>query len=102
MQFTEMKYASLISLGCAKNLVDSETMVKQLLDMGYRMTEELPEAELIVVNTCGFLESAVQEAIEAILQAARAQDIRKMPHAGRRRMHGPKVWEKAPERTSRG
>ncbi|SPF40312.1 Ribosomal protein S12 methylthiotransferase RimO [Syntrophobacter sp. SbD1] len=66
-----MKYASLLSLGCAKNLVDSEQMVKQLLDLGYRMTEEAADAELIVVNTCGFLESAVQEAIETILEAAR-------------------------------
>jgi len=65
-----MKYASLISLGCSKNLVDSEEMVKQLLDAGYRMTEKAAEADLIVVNTCGFLESAVQEAIEAILEAA--------------------------------
>ncbi len=65
-----MKYASLISLGCAKNLVDSEAMVRQLLDLGYGMTEEAAEAELIVVNTCGFLESAVQEAIEAVLTAA--------------------------------
>ena len=65
-----MKYAALVSLGCAKNLVDSENMAKQLLDMGWQMTEVLPEAELIVVNTCGFLESAVQEAIGAILEAA--------------------------------
>src|SRR5271157_844472 len=65
-----MKYASLISLGCSKNLVDSEEMAKQLLDAGYRMTKEAAEADLIVVNTCGFLESAVREAIEAILGAA--------------------------------
>ncbi len=65
-----MKNASLISLGCSKNLVDSEQMVKQLLDMGYRMIEDVAEADLIVVNTCGFLESAVREAIEAILKAA--------------------------------
>ncbi|MHC1726185.1 MAG: 30S ribosomal protein S12 methylthiotransferase RimO [Syntrophobacteraceae bacterium] len=69
-----MEYAALISLGCAKNLVDSEFMVKQLLDLGYRMTEEPAAAELILVNTCGFLESAVQEAIEAILDAARNKD----------------------------
>jgi ribosomal protein S12 methylthiotransferase len=65
-----MQYASLISLGCAKNLVDSEAMVKQILDMGWTMTDEAAEADLIVVNTCGFLKSAVSEAIEAILQAA--------------------------------
>lgn len=65
-----MKYASLISLGCAKNLVDSETMVTRLLAMGYRMTRTLQEAELILINTCGFLESAVQEAINTILETA--------------------------------
>lgn len=65
-----MKYASLISLGCAKNLVDSEGMVAQLTAMGFEMTPVLSEAELIVINTCGFLESAVQEAINTILEAA--------------------------------
>ena len=43
-----MKYASLISLGCAKNLVDSEQMVRQLLNIGYAMTAKAAEAELIV------------------------------------------------------
>ncbi len=66
-----MKYACLISLGCAKNLVDSEAMVKQLVDMGYQMTGEACEADLIVVNTCGFLEIAVREAIEAVLEVAK-------------------------------
>jgi ribosomal protein S12 methylthiotransferase len=65
-----MKYASLISLGCAKNLVDSEQMVMQLVDMGFSVTGDAAEADLIVVNTCGFLKSAVEEAIEAILDAA--------------------------------
>ncbi len=65
-----MKHACLISLGCAKNLVDSEAMVKRLGDMGYRLTQEPSDADLIVINTCGFLESAVQEAIETILEAA--------------------------------
>lgn len=65
-----MKYACLISLGCAKNLVDSEIMVKQLVDMGYRMSAQPWQAELILVNTCGFLESAVQEAIETIVETA--------------------------------
>ncbi len=65
-----MKYACLISLGCAKNLVDSETMIRPLVDMGYQMTPEASSADLIVVNTCGFLESAVREAIEVILEAA--------------------------------
>ncbi len=68
-----MKNASLISLGCAKNLIDSETMVKQLVDMGYGMTDTPSEAELIVINTCGFLESAVKEAVDTILETARCK-----------------------------
>lgn len=63
--------AALVSLGCAKNLVDSEVMVSQLTAMGYRMTSDPSQAALILVNTCGFLESAVQEGIETILELAR-------------------------------
>ena len=96
-----MKYASLISLGCAKNLVDSEQMVKQLLDIGYTMTAEAAEAELIVVNTCGFLESAVQEAIEAILEAAahkRSGKCRMLVAAGCMvQRYGKKLLEELPE-----
>ena len=96
-----MKYASLISLGCAKNLVDSEQMVKQLLDIGYTMTAEAAEAELIVVNTCGFLESAVQEAIEAILEAAahkRSGKCRMLAAAGCMvQRYGKKLMEELPE-----
>lgn len=60
--------ASLVSLGCAKNLVDSENMVPQILAHGYEMTEDPTQASLIVVNTCGFLESAVEEAIQHVLE----------------------------------
>ncbi|MCE5244931.1 MAG: 30S ribosomal protein S12 methylthiotransferase RimO [Syntrophobacteraceae bacterium] len=63
--------AAVISLGCAKNLVDSETMVPQITRLGYSMTEDPAGASLILVNTCGFLESAVEEAVETILDAAR-------------------------------
>ena len=63
--------AALVSLGCAKNLVDSEVMVAQVTAMGYEMTSDPSEAALIVVNTCGFLERAVQEGIDTILDLAR-------------------------------
>lgn len=62
--------AALVSLGCAKNLVDSEMVVPQLKELGYTMTSEPSQASLIVVNTCGFLQSAVEEAIETILDLA--------------------------------
>lgn len=64
------KLAALISLGCAKNLVDSETMIPQLLQLGYSMTSAPAEAHLILVNTCGFLETAVEEAINSVLESA--------------------------------
>lgn len=60
-------FAALVSLGCAKNLVDSEIMLPQILALGYRLATDPAKASLIVVNTCGFLESAVEEAIETIL-----------------------------------
>jgi ribosomal protein S12 methylthiotransferase len=62
--------AALVHLGCAKNLVDSETVVPQLIQSGYQITTHAAEAELVVVNTCGFLESAVEEAIQTILELA--------------------------------
>lgn len=65
------RYAAMISLGCAKNLVDSELMVSQMIDLGYEMTSEAGEASLIVVNTCGFLQSAVEESVQTVLDLAR-------------------------------
>src|ERR1700716_1457504 len=66
-----MKKIGFISLGCPKNLVDSEVMMGQLKQNGYQITADAEEADTVVVNTCGFIESAKQESIEAILEAAR-------------------------------
>jgi len=60
----------LISLGCPKNLVDSEVMLGLLKREGHTLTADRSEAEVIVVNTCGFIEDAKRESIEAILEAA--------------------------------
>ena len=57
-----------VSLGCAKNLVDTEIMLGALKDNGYEITETLDEAEIIIVNTCTFIEKAKQESINTILQ----------------------------------
>jgi ribosomal protein S12 methylthiotransferase len=59
-----------ISLGCPKNLVDSEVMMGQLKQNGHQITADAEEADTIVVNTCGFIDSAKKESIEAILEAA--------------------------------
>lgn len=65
-----MTKVGFMSLGCPKNLVDSEVMLGHLRLKGYTLTTRLEEAEVVVVNTCGFIESAKKESIEAILQAA--------------------------------
>ena len=62
-----MKKASLISLGCEKNLVDSEHILGLLKNDGYEITNNVDEATLILINTCGFIESSKKESIETIL-----------------------------------
>ena len=59
-----------ISLGCSKNLVDTEKVIAMFKDKGYQIVNKPEEAEVIVVNTCGFIESAKEEAINTILEMA--------------------------------
>lgn len=63
-------YVAIISLGCSKNLVDSECMTRILLDDQMHLVSDPSAANVIVVNTCGFIESAKQEAIDTILEMA--------------------------------
>ncbi len=64
-----MKKVGFVSLGCPKNLVDSEVMMGTLAEAGWEITNNAEDADTVVVNTCGFIESAKQESIEAILEA---------------------------------
>src|SRR4026209_1873153 len=66
-----MKKVGFISLGCPKNLVDSEVMMGQLKHHGYQITSNAEDADTVVVNTCGFIDSAKKESIDTILEAAR-------------------------------
>ncbi len=59
----------MVSLGCPKNQVDAEQMLGVLSGSGFEITPDQGDADLIVVNTCGFIESAKEESIEAILEA---------------------------------
>lgn len=64
------KKIGMVSLGCPKNLVDSEIMLGLLKDRDFEITNDEADAEIIIVNTCGFIESAKQESINAILEMA--------------------------------
>ena len=64
------KKAGVISLGCAKNRVDSEVLIGMLCDLGYEMVNDPRQAEVVFVNTCGFIEPAKEESIEAIFEMA--------------------------------
>ena len=73
---TNHKKVNLISLGCSKNLVDSEVLMGQLKAANIEVLYEQPfdKAETIVINTCGFIKDAKQESIDTILQAVDAKE----------------------------
>lgn len=65
-----MKKVSLVSLGCSKNLVDAEEMLGILSEYGYEIADSEEDADIMIVNTCAFIDSAKQESIDCILQHA--------------------------------
>ena len=65
-----MKKYAIISLGCSKNLVDSEVFANIIEQSGYSITDKLEEAKVIIINTCGFILDAKEESIDTILAAA--------------------------------
>ena len=69
----------MISLGCAKNLVDAEIMLGSVLEAGMEITSQADEADVLVINTCAFIDSAKEESIEAILQADQRRNLHGHP-----------------------
>lgn len=69
-----MKNVGVISLGCDKNRIDSEIMLSSIKEKGFNLTSELSEADIIIINTCGFIEAARKESIDAILEAIKYKD----------------------------
>jgi ribosomal protein S12 methylthiotransferase len=69
----------MISLGCAKNLVDAEIMLGSVLEHGMEITSVAAEADVLVVNTCAFIDSAKEESIDAILEAHQQRGLGKNP-----------------------
>jgi ribosomal protein S12 methylthiotransferase len=72
----------MISLGCAKNLVDAEIMLGSVLERGMEITSSAEDADVLVVNTCAFIDSAKEESIDAILEAHQKRGLTK--HEGQR------------------
>jgi ribosomal protein S12 methylthiotransferase len=69
----------MISLGCAKNLVDAEIMLGSVLQRGMDITSDADEADVLVINTCAFIDSAKEESIDAILEAHQQRGLGKRP-----------------------
>ncbi len=69
----------MISLGCAKNLVDAEIMLGSVLQRGMEITSRAEDADVLVVNTCAFIDSAKEESIEAILEAHQQRGLTRRP-----------------------
>ena len=96
-----MMKVGFISLGCSKNLVDTEVMLHKLHSAGYEITPNEEEAEIIVVNTCGFIESAKQESIDNILDAAQLKEWGKCKHIVATgclvERYREEVWNEMPE-----
>jgi ribosomal protein S12 methylthiotransferase len=69
----------MISLGCAKNLVDAEIMLGSVLQRGMEITSRAEDADVLVINTCAFIDSAKEESIEAILEAHQQRGLNKRP-----------------------
>jgi ribosomal protein S12 methylthiotransferase len=65
----------MVSLGCPKNLVDGEVMLGRLQEAGHRLVAEPSEADVIVVNTCAFIDRAKQESVDTILEMAREKEL---------------------------
>src|SRR5882762_3380999 len=66
----------MISLGCAKNLVDAEIMLGSLLKEGIEITNDASKADVVIVNTCSFIDSAQEESVDTILESAELREAK--------------------------
>src|SRR5213078_4567389 len=78
--FSRKPKVGMISLGCAKNLVDAEVMLGSVLQRGMEITARAEDADVLVINTCAFIDSAKEESIEAILEAHQRRGLNRRPN----------------------
>ncbi len=91
-----------VSLGCPKNLVDSEVMMGMLHDNGAELTPDAEDAEIIVINTCSFIDSAKQESVNTILEMVQHKTEGRAKKHHRRRLPGRALPRRDPQKYSRG
>ena len=89
-----------ISLGCSKNTIDTEMMLTHLDDAGWEITGDAREADVILINTCGFIGDAKEESIETIREIAGLKKNRKIKKADRYRLSGRTLARKNPAKTA--
>lgn len=68
-------YVSFITLGCAKNEVDTSDMQKRLLEAGYQLTDDLTQADVVVINTCSFIQPAIEESLDTIFDVHSLENV---------------------------
>ena len=78
MVSSPIKNVAFVSLGCPKNLVDSEQMLASVIDAGYELIADHNEADAIIINTCGFLEASKEESVEVINEAVALKETAKV------------------------
>ncbi len=89
---------SIISLGCSKNLVDSEVMLSGLLEEGYSQVDVLQNPDITIINTCGFIQDAKEESIQCILEASQKKADSLLIVAGcLSELYGKKLKQEIPE-----
>src|SRR6188768_784753 len=71
----QIRRVGVISLGCAKNLVDAEIMLGSLLKSGMEITNDAASADAVIVNTCSFIDSAQEESVDAILDSNEVREV---------------------------
>ena len=96
------KKIGFVSLGCPKNLVDSEVMMGLLAQGGAEITPRAEDADIIVVNTCSFIDTAKQESVDTILEMAQHKTRRPRAEADRCRLPGRALSQRDPEEHSGG
>ena len=83
-----------ISLGCAKNLVDAEIMLGSLMKGGMEITNDATQADVVIVNTCSFIDAAQEESVDTILQSAEVREALHCPECGSSEIEYPQYNRK--------